>query len=290
MAVPYESNPITGLEVFDPVALEAKMRRFGAAGLSSLHAVFDFDFTLTMPATENGDRPLSSWSILERHLPPDAQKACYDLFDHYYPLEHNGMMTLEDAEHWWQQALTIQRDSRINLFEVEQHFLEVANIRPGSSETFGFLRQVDVPSVILSAGVKNVIDLWCAAYGVQPDLVVSTVFETDEDGHMTGWDESTVVHTFNKAETGHPELEQLKCERPNVIVVGDNLNDADMADGDDNVIRVRVINTHPHTLHDRQTIHEDTAKRFDALIEGDDLQPVLALAHRIDAYADAAEI
>ena len=30
-----------GLEIFDDTAFDAKLRRFGAAGLGSVHAVFD---------------------------------------------------------------------------------------------------------------------------------------------------------------------------------------------------------------------------------------------------------
>jgi len=281
-----KSFEIPGLEVFDPESFDAKLRRFGSEGLRRMHGVFDFDFTLTTPAA-NG-RPVSSWGIVEEHLPPEAQAKAHAMFDHYYPLELNGLMTVEDAETWWNDALTLQRDNSVNLLEVEKHFVNAATIRHGSKETLDFLKQLDVPTVIISAGVKNVIDMWCATYDVNPDLIISTVFETDEDGRMTGWDESTVVHTFNKAETGHPELERLKQDRPNVLVVGDNINDADMATGDETVIRVRIVDTRPDSTHDYDSIRRSTAERFDALIEDGDMMPVRALIDRIDAYADAS--
>lgn len=286
VAVPYESFPIPGLEVFDGAQFEAKMRRFGAAGLSSVHGVFDFDLTLTAPT--NDKRPLSSWSMLEDHLPPDAKAYCIELFERYYPLEQSGKMTLEDAETWWGLALAAQRDSKVNLIEVEADFLKQDSIRAGSRELYEFLDRNEVHNIILSAGVKNVIDIWCRAHGISPTAVVSTEFFTDDDGRMTGWDESSVVHVLNKGESAHPELLRLRTERPNVIVLGDSIHDADMAQGEDNVIRIRVVDTYPTHAATHEQIREKTAERFDAMIKDGDLFPVRAVLDRIDAYADAS--
>lgn len=279
MAVPYEAYPIPGLEVFDPNGFEAKLQRFGAAGIASVHGVFDFDLTLTAPTPEG--RPISSWRMLEDHLPPDARAYCEELFDHYYPLERSGTMTLEDAETWWTKALTVQRDSRVNLSEVEANFLNQDTIRGGTRELFDLMDKADIPSIILSAGVKNVIDIWCKAYGISPTAVVSTEFYTDEAGRMTGWDEDSVVHVLNKGESAHPELMRLRTERPNVVVVGDSIHDADMAEGESNVIRIRVIDDESR---DSAETRSKTEQRFDAAIKGGDLFPVLALAQRIDTY------
>lgn len=286
MAAAYESFPIQGLDVFDPARFETKLRRFGTAGLSSVHGVFDFDLTLTAPTPEG--RPLSSWSMLEDHLPPDARAYCIELFERYYPLEKSGEMTLHDAETWWGLALKAQQDSKVNLKDVEADFLKQDTIRVGSRELFEFFDRQDVQSIILSAGVKNVIDIWCRAYGISPTAVISTEFFTDEEGRMTGWDESSVVHVLNKGESAHPELIRLRTERPNVIVVGDSIHDADMAQGDDNVIRIRIVDTNPNDIGSVEEIRTKTAERFDAMITGGDLLPVLALANHIDLYSDAS--
>jgi ribonucleotide monophosphatase NagD (HAD superfamily) len=103
---------------------------------------------------------------------------------------------------------------------------------------------------------------------------------------MTGWDESTVIHVFNKAETGHPDLERIRTERPNVILVGDNINDADMASGDENVIRVRIVDTGVTSTDDDATVRHSTAERFDAMIKDGDMKPLMALIERIAHYTD----
>jgi len=286
MAVPYETYPVPGLEVFDGEAFEAKLRRFGTAGLSSVHGVFDFDLTLTAPTPEG--RPLSSWSMLENHLPPEAKAYCIELFEKYYPLEKSGAMTVQDAETWWGLALKAQKDSQVNLKQVEADFLKQDTIRVGSKDLFDFMRRFDVPSIVLSAGVKNVIDIWCRAYDISPTAVVSTEFFTDEQGRMTGWDESSVVHVLNKGESAHPELLRLRTERPNVIVVGDSIHDAEMAQGDDNVIRIRIVDANPNDSDSPDEVRAKTAERFDAMVATGDLLPVLATLDRIDAYSDAS--
>lgn len=274
-----------GLEIFRPDEFDDKLRRFGSAGLDSVHAVFDFDLTLTIPDAA-GNR-VSSWSLLEQHLPPGPRQRCNDLYDTYYPRERDGLLTRVEAESWWNQALALHQEAGTDLVEVERHFMGASSIRPGVDETFDFLNRLDVPSVVLSAGVKNVIDLWCAAYGIRPDLVISTELSTDATGRVTGWDEDTVVHSLNKAENAHPELGRLRAERPNVIVVGDNVNDADMASGDANVIRVRIVDNLADHAFDKPALYQGTAERFDAMIEDGDLFPVRAIANHIDALNDA---
>jgi 5'-nucleotidase len=63
--------------------------------------------------------------------------------------------------------------------------------------------------------------------------VVSNRFVFDEKGVTTGYDESLIIHTYNKDEKalkGSP-YSSLVASRKNVILIGDTLGDATMADG-----------------------------------------------------------
>ncbi len=272
-------NLVSGLEVFNKSRFNDKLRDFGAAGLSSVHFVLDFDYTLTTLFTADGDRASSSWGVLERHLPPAAQKECQDMHDYYVVKERAGTLTIDEAETWWAKALAVQRDNQVNLMEVEANFMYQANIRPGTHELFDELNTHAIPSIILSAGIKNVIDIWCAAYKISPSLVVSTELTTDKKGRMTGWNTNSVIHALNKDEADHPEMSQLKEGRPYTILLGDSIHDAQMAAGDDTVIRIRIVDTQPDT--DMVEVAGITSQAFDAMITNTDLLPVVALLQRI---------
>lgn len=271
------------LEVFDETRFLEKVQRFGAAGLHSVHVVLDFDYTLTLPIAADGSRAPSSWGVLERHLPPEAQKECQDMYEYYVVKELDGTLTNEEAVEWWTRALTIQRESKVDLVAVEANFMEQANIRPGTHELFETLNEADVPSIILSAGVKNVIDIWCAAYGISPSLVMSTEFTTDHEGKMNGWDPSTMVHALNKDEADHPEMNRIKSDHPHTIVIGDSMHDHRMAAGDDTTIRIRIVDLQPGD--DKDQITKITAEKFDAMLTTGNLLAVVALIKQIKQAA-----
>ena len=60
---------------------------------------------------------------------------------------------------------------------------------------------------------------------------------------ISGWKRSTLIHSLNKKEKGHKEVEKIRFIRPNTILVGDDMNDAAMIDGEEKVLRIGVYDT-----------------------------------------------
>lgn len=77
--------------------------------------------------------------------------------------------------------------------------------------------------------------------GIPPPLILSTELITNTQGIVTSWKPETVVHVLNKNEVKHEELDEIRMNRPLSIVLGDSLDDANMASGDVDVLRIRVI-------------------------------------------------
>ena len=264
-----------GLTYKDEEQVLAKLRRFlGQA--NSIHVVADFDRTLTerRPGT---NEDTTSWNILRDHLPPDGLKICENLFATYRPKELAGTMTLDDAATWWSTILDTYTLHRLNLAEVEEDFLSRARARTGTEDFFSLCQEIGAPTVILSAGVKDVIDLWSRVYKISPTLVISTEFILNESMEITGWKKDTLVHSLNKSETDHPELNRIRNERPLSIVFGDSINDADMAIGDEDVLRIRIFDPRPDEVVDIQAERAKTFERFDLMIENGSLEPLTQL-------------
>lgn len=270
----------TEIVVRDIDSLEAKLARFGLAGASGLHVVLDFDRTLTY-SPRDGQKVVSSWQILEEHLPPEGSRRQRELFDTYYPKEKDGSMQEDESRAWWTGALGLFTEYKLDLIEVERQFVDNANIRPGVQELFSFCRQHDIPTVILSAGIKNVIELWARHYSLEPSVVLSTELILDEHGRVAGWEDNTLVHLLNKAEIGHPELSKIRHERPNAVLVGDGERDADMAVGEENVLRVRIQDFEPGETTDVVAYQRKTFAEFDGLVQGESMLPIVNILQKI---------
>ena len=76
-----------------------------------------------------------------------------------------------------------------------------------------------------------------------------------------------------KSEATHPELASIRAKRPNTLLVGDGIDDADMVTNGHNAIRVRVLD--PRS--DEESTKQEEAKtftRFEALIKSGSLDPI----------------
>jgi HAD superfamily hydrolase (TIGR01544 family) len=261
-----------GLIVGDQAILQNKLAGFVTSGAAVMHAVFDFDRTLTVKKPGTQDE-VTAWHILREHLAEDGQLQYRKLFEKYRALEISGELTQQDAVDWWSASLNLFVDHKIDLTAVEETFLDRASIRPGVTELFQFLADNNIPAIILSAGIRDVIDIWCRKYGVRPSLVISTSLEVDSDNHISGWQKESLVHVLNKSEATHPELLTIRQNRPKVLVVGDSLDDASMAVGDHDVIRVRIVDPRDDELPTGQE-ERKTFEMFDALIRTGSLHPL----------------
>ena len=253
------------LIVADAASFAAKMSELRAHGADGMHAVFDFDRTLTVKRPGTQDE-VTTWHILREHLPQDGQMEYQRLFNKYRRLELSGTMTEADAIQWWSAILNLFVERGVDLAAVEEAFMERASIRPGTFELFELFAGHGIPTVILSAGIRDVIDMWCRKYRIEPTLVVSTSLVVDDCHRITGWEQDTLVHVLNKSEATHPELTSIRKLRPNALVVGDGLDDASMSPDGHGVIKVRILDPRDDESDNEQEEHK-SFERFDAVIK-----------------------
>lgn len=107
-------------------------------------------------------------------------------------------------------------------------------IRDGTQPMLELLNRHKVPVLVFSAGLgDSVISLMRQANVYLPNVkVVSNFLQFGEDGLLNGLQERT-IHAFNKNEHAleGTDYYQLVQDRDHVIVMGDSLGDATMADG-----------------------------------------------------------
>jgi hypothetical protein len=201
---PKVSFPADLLRGNEPAAAE-KIADFIGAGAEKLHMVLDFDRTLTVGrAGKKGD--VTTWNIMMEHLPAAGKKTYRQLFDYYRELEIQGEMNKDHAVEWWSRVLDLYVRYKIDMSAVERDFLAHANVRAGTTELFALCERYQIPTVVLSAGIKQVIDIWSRTYGVHPGVVLSTSLILDSANTVSGWDRLSLVLVLYKYELDHPVL------------------------------------------------------------------------------------
>ncbi len=225
-----------------PERLEELKAALKNGGLEGLHVLADFEKTLTS-ASREGNPTSSLIGILseEKCLTPDYAREADILFRKYLPIERDPKIPVEEKkqamEEWWR----IHFELLIKTGITKDHLRKVAQskrirLREGCGEFLDLLNQYHIPLVILSAsGLGNdVIPMLLEQEGkLYGNIhIISNAFIWDENGKANGV-KQPVIHSLNKDETVLRELPFYHeiAARKNVLLLGDNLHDIDMARG-----------------------------------------------------------
>ncbi len=226
----------------NPTRLAEIKAGFKASGAAKIHILADFDRTVTRSFV-NGKRLSSLISVLrdEGYLTPDYPLKAQALSDKYGPLEIDLRLSPEERKKamaaWWREHFNLLIESGLTKKEIAQVIKDSGVVlRPGAAEFFALLKQNDIPLVFLSAtGLgKECIDRFMAQNNLlYPNIdIISNEFIWDKSGRMIGVKEP-IIHIANKDETlikDFPCYPKVK-DRPNVIIVGDSVDDIAMVEG-----------------------------------------------------------
>jgi HAD superfamily phosphoserine phosphatase-like hydrolase len=247
-----------------------KLDRFRHDGPDKLQLVLDFDHTLT--AGKVPSENIGTWNLFDYLMPSDVVRRHDELYERFRPKEITGEMTDEEAVTWWSESLGLIVESKIKLAKIEELFLKEIRARAGVKDLFDYCNGVQVPIIILSAGVKQIIEMILEKYQLRADKVLATELTVDEDGIITGWSKGTLIHNLNKREVGHSELSALREARPNAMLAGDGPTDSDMVGGE--AIRIRVLDPRKGESVDEEKYKRESFEAGFDLVIRDSLLPM----------------
>jgi HAD superfamily phosphoserine phosphatase-like hydrolase len=265
-----------GFECGNTAAVTDKLASFALAGSESFHVVSDFDLTLT--AGKQPGQNIGTWDVMDELLPPEGVERHAAIYNSFRPTEVQGRLSAEIAREKWSETLDLITSYPINIDDVETAFLSVAQLRQGARELFDICEAGGVPTVILSSGIRNVIQTMAEHYQIHPTYILSNDLEFDEATRLvTGWRRNSLVHMLNKNEMGHSELASLRMTRPNVLLLGDVPDDVRMVEGD-NVLRIRILDPRKGEIHNLEIAKQVSFERGYDLVVEHDLRPVVHIA------------
>jgi hypothetical protein len=232
-----DPSAIEGFYWNPAVSTAQKLGRFATGTHDQYHLLFDVDGCMTTPKPDSFG---AMSNILSRGERPDGSvrddiylRQDLLLNDIYYPVHASGNMKDYDAVMWW--ALTLQNyiDAHIAESEIVEEAQKI-EARPGLLATLGLAKHLSLPSIAMSAGVGNAIEVFLKEHNIKLEaLMANWLTDEDNDGYVDHIDWNSMIHVNNKFEMTHGNgaIEELRQERGLIFLFGDGSKDPRMAKG-----------------------------------------------------------
>ncbi|VVC26121.1 HAD-like domain,Pyrimidine 5'-nucleotidase, eukaryotic [Cinara cedri] len=267
-----------------------KIRQLVSGGPDKLQVISDFDRTISR--SEYNNQPvLSSFGVFEMSdsLSNDYKKKALELLHKYRPIEDDTQMTVAEKlpyiEQWWTSSSNLLKGLNFKYEDITKS-IEKADVklREGIEKVFEKLYKQNVPLIILSAGIGDVVELILKHNNLVTDnvSVVSNFLKLSKNDNgmstIQGFKNEKLIHVFNKNEHAYIDTHKndtLIKNRSNVILLGDSLGDANM-DGNipyNTVLRIGFLNCN---LTENEQAHLDRYKQaFDIVLVQDQTMELL---------------
>ncbi len=252
------------------------------------HVIADFDRTLTKAFAEGKPTVSLITRLQNGFFPPEYAERSNALFHTYHPIEIDPKVSLDEKK----KAMTKRWDKQFNLmleYGLTRDIIKNAMasdddiFRSWYDAFFTLLNEKNIPLIILSASGLWYESIYCCLEYEKKltdnIYIISNAFVRDETGKAIGVREP-VIHSFNKDETiikNFPIYEEIK-DRKNILLLGDSLGDAKMADGSDydTILKIWFLN------NDSPENREKFSEAYDLLILGDgDMEEVNEIIKRL---------
>jgi 5'-nucleotidase len=202
--------------------------------------VADWDRTLTTARALDG-KDQSTYAILYNggYLGPDYQRRSESLYRTYRESERSADLSFSDKlrrmEAWWAEQFNLMLEAGFSSGVIDQAISDNrVRIRDSALDLIRLLTNHHIPLLILSAGIKPFILRYLDSQGVlRPDIrVVANDFTFDATGLAVDY-HRPLIHSLSKH---RPEIKPeghlaAVSGRPNLILLGDTLEDVRAAEG-----------------------------------------------------------
>lgn len=270
---------LTNIIYSDIESFNNKVRLLKSGGINSLHIIADFDNTISKAYNDKGEKFQSAIALIRHggYLTPDYPKQAYELHDIYSPFENSTNYPIElriqKMEEWWQKHLDLKIKCKMNRKVVNEIISKnPLPLRENIKEFFGLLKDNDVPVLIFSAGLGDIIEGILEINKINSSNVhlLTNIYKYNDLGFVTGYS-GKIIHSLNKNVSIIKDTKyytQIK-QRKNLILLGDSLADPHMADGmeHDTVLTIGFYNNPDDSKIEEYKRHYDVLILNDGTME-----------------------
>lgn len=171
-----------------------------------------------------------------KQLPEEYLEEAKHLYDKYRPMEIDPHLSLHEKSiamsEWMQAASNLLKGFEFDSNEIKEVARTFDNIlRDGTTEMFEKLYNVNVPVIVFSAGLGDMVEAVLRYHNALFDNVkVISNFLKYNGKQLDGFKNDVMIHAYNKNKCAVAEdsLKVLGSNRQNVLLMGDTTGDADM--------------------------------------------------------------
>ena len=310
-----KKNHNKNIHFTDKLLFDKKLKEFITSYYSnkkSVAVVTDFDYTITSKIDyKTGKEYKSSYYLYDEDIIGGDQKAFNEkrkaLADKYSLYEFNTSFDFETRkvkmEEWYRKGLELYFNEKFTQTSIDK-MIEVtkSNIlfRKYTKEYIELLISLGITIIIESGGVgdfiegvlKTEIPNFEKYLKEKKIIIVSNIFKYDEKSKGCIGLQHEVIDCFNKADFLGGVVNQELPELKHVLVLGDNLGDADSIKKinvpKENVLGIGFLNLPIDIINDENKKEdlnkklEEYKKAFDVTLVGDcDYEPIIEILKNI---------
>lgn len=200
----------------------------------NFYVVADFDKTIT------DNKSSSTWGVMAsaNELGEEYTKRRTDLYNHYRPIEIDTKISDEEkSKHmskWWQSHINLFYEYGLKEENISKPIKNgILNYRIGAKDFLKKMNEFNVPVIIISAGIGNVIEeFFKRENDIYDNISIVSNFVEFENGIIKGIRGET-IHALNKNIVRLDEKSKAKIiGRENILLLGDGIADLKMVSED----------------------------------------------------------
>ncbi len=238
------------------------------------YIVIDFDKTITSYDSSDSWDAVANPKFVGQGIRSDMDK----LYKKYRPIEMDYTITkqekLKQMEIWYSECMDLYYKYNLTKEQIKNS-IQASDIkfRKGAKDLLIFAHKSKIPVIILSAGIGNSIEQFLEDNNClfkDTMYIISNFIEFDDNGKVTKFDDSKMIHTLNKTMRGHLSdefIEKVK-NRKYKILIGDLIEDIKMVDEKENdtTLRIGILTKEMESEENLKLYNE----RFDIVITEDE--------------------
>lgn len=238
---------------------------------NNVYLVIDFDKTIT------SNESMDSWasSANPEIVGEEIVEKMDILYQKYEPIESSHKVPIEEKERymekWYSECMDLYYEYNLTKEKLTQSIKKSKLIfRKGAKEILQRCFEENIPVIILSAGIGNVIEQFLKENGCYFDnmYIISNFIKFNLDGRMRKFDNLTMIHSLNKTMKGNlPEnIKQKLKDKQYSILIGDLVEDEKMIAPTrwDTTLKIGILNK---KIEENLEIYK---KHFDIVLTSED--------------------
>ena len=195
---------------------------------NNISIIMDFDGTITRYTH------VDSWDVAGEGLGENFKKELTELFEKYRPIEIDYEISylekFKAMEEWYKLCIDLYYKYGLTKTKLKEAISNCdLQFREGAKEFFESMRKNNIPVIILSAGIGNVIEGFLNENNCYFDnmKIISNFINFDNNGNINKFD-GKIITSMNKTLKGH-KIDSIKSRKYKVLF-GDLIEDKNMVE------------------------------------------------------------